>query len=162
MEKKTCICCGERVLIARSNCPTCFQRKFLEGDVTWAEQMSVEQRHQVRLALNENLGAEKVAIFRKRMMAEIEEIRYQFWRLQQPEWSSTEMERARSLGILPTLNGQSHDSRMSPSHSNLNPAIAAGAMLSAINSTAIRSNLNHIEDTLNRDGEGSDLLGGIF
>lgn len=109
------------------------------------------------LALDEELGEERVAAYRARMKKELEEIRYRQWRDLQPEWEGVAQNAPQKAK---TSGPQSGAALKGP---------LAGAAAVAAGTAGLRFQLNEIQDQLSGEdtsgGEDSgigDFFSGLF
>ena len=109
------------------------------------------------LALDEELGEERVAAYRSRMMKELEEIRYRQWRDLQPEWEK-----------VATIVAENSNPAKPQSASVLSGPLT-GAVAVAAGTAGVRYQLGQIQDQLNGnddsgdDGSGiADFFSGLF
>ena len=99
------------------------------------------------LALDEELGEERVAAYRARMKKELEEIRYRQWRDLQPEWE----------GI--AQNAPQQPKAAAPQTGAALKGPLAGAAAVAAGTAGLRFQLNEIQDQLNGDASGGEDSG---
>jgi len=109
------------------------------------------------LALDEELGEERVAAYRARMKKELEEIRYRQWRDLQPEWEGV------------AQNAPQQPKTSAPQSGAALKGPLAGAAAVAAGTAGLRFQLNQIQDQLNGEdtsgGEDSgigDFFSGLF